>query len=137
MKERDQVRRDTLRLALSAVHYEEVASGAPLGADALEQLLRKQARSRRESIEAFAKAGRGELVAKERAELAVIEGYLPPQLDRDAIRSAADRAIAQSGAAGPADQGKVMRAVMGELRGKADGKLVAEVVSEQLARRAG
>ena len=136
MKERDLVRRETLRLALSAIHYEEVSGGAPLDREGVVQLLRKQVRSRRESIEAFTKAGRDELVTKERAELAVLEGYLPAQLDRESIRSAAERVIAEAGAAGPADQGKVMRALMAEMRGKADGKLVAQVVSELLARPA-
>ncbi len=136
MKGRDQVRRDTLRLALSALHNEEVAKRAPLDDDAVVQVLRKQAKSRRESIEAFAKGGRDDLVAKERAELAVIERYLPTQLDRDAIRAATERVIEETGA-GPADQGKVMRVLMGDLRGKADGKLVADVVSELLARPTG
>ncbi len=134
MKGRDLVRRDTLRLALSALHNEEVAKRAPLEEEAVVQMLRRQAKSRRESIEAFAKVGRADLVAKERAELAVIEGYLPTQLDRDAIRAAAERAIARTGATRPVDQGKVMRALMADLRAKADGKLVADVVSELLAR---
>ncbi len=87
---------------------------------------------RRESIEAFGKGGRPDLVAKEQAELAVLTAYLPAQLDRDAIRERARTAITETGASGPQDQGKVMQKLMAALRGQADGKLVAEVVGELL-----
>lgn len=89
---------------------------------------------RRESIEAFAKGGRAELVAKEQAELAVLESYLPAQVGEDDIRAAAQRAIAEVGTVGPAAQGAVMKKVMAELRGRADGKIVARIVTELLAK---
>ncbi len=87
---------------------------------------------RRESIEAFGKGGRPELVAKEEAELALLVAYLPAQLDRDAVRERARAVIAEIGASGPHDQGKVMQKLMAALRGQAEGKLVAEVVGELL-----
>jgi uncharacterized protein YqeY len=92
-------------------------------------VLTKQAKMRRESIEAFAKGGRDDLVAKEKAELTIIEGYLPQQLSREEIAGLARTAIAETGASSPADQGKVMQKLMPQVRGRADGKAVAEVVS--------
>lgn len=99
-------------------------------------MLGRQAKMRRESIEAFARGRREDLVRKERSELAVIEGYLPTQLDPSEIRAAAERAIADTGAAGPRDQGKVMQKVMAELRGRADGKAVAAIVGDLLGAKA-
>jgi len=133
MKSQDVVRRETIRLCLSAIHNEEVARRAPLDDAALLGVLGKQAKMRRESIEAFRTGGRAELVARETAELAVIEAYLPAQLGETEIRAAVERVIAETGASSPADQGKVMQKAMAELRGKADGKLVAAVVANLLA----
>lgn len=125
-----------MRLALSAIHNEEVARRGDLDEDAVIQVVGRQAKMRRESIAAFEKGGRAELVAKEQAELAVLEGYLPQQLGEDEIRAAAQRAIAETGATGSGAQGAVMKKVMAELRGRADGKVVARVVTELLAKPA-
>lgn len=133
MRSQDVVRRETIRLCLSAIHNEEVARRATLDDAAVLGVLGKQAKMRRESIEAFRKGGRDELVAKETAELAVIESYLPAQLGETEIRAAVERAIAETTASGPGAQGKVMQKVMAELRGKADGKLVAAAVTRALA----
>ena len=97
-------------------------------------MLQKQAKMRREAMESM--ASRPEIVARERAELAVIESYLPRQLDRAAIAERARAAIAETGATSQRDQGKVMQKLMGELRGQADGKVVAEVVGELLGKGA-
>lgn len=129
VKAHDAPRRDTLRFVLAAIHNEEVAKRRDLTDDEVIQVLGKQAKMRRESIEAFGKGGREELVAKEKAELAVIQGYLPQQMDRDEIAQLARAAIAEIGASAPADQGKVMQKLMPQVRGRAEGKLVAEVVS--------
>jgi hypothetical protein len=131
-KAQDALKRDTLRFALAAIHNEEVAKRRDLSDDELLQVLGKQAKMRRESIDAFAKGGRAELVAKETAELAILEGYLPRQLGREEIAALAKAAIAETGAASPADQGKVMQKLMPQVRGKAEGKLVAEVVGSLL-----
>jgi len=135
-KAQDVTRRETLRFALAAIHNEEVAARGELDEPATIAVLRRQTKMRHESIEAFAKGGRDDLVAKERAELAILEGYLPKQLDEAAIRAAAERAIAATGASGPKEQGKVMQRLMGELRGQADGALVARVVRDLLDSRA-
>lgn len=128
-KAQDALRRDTLRLALSALHNDEVARRRDLSDEEATEILGKQAKMRRESIEAFGKAGREELVAKEKAELAVIESYLPQQLSRDEITELARAAIAETGASSPAEQGKVMQKLMPKVKGRADGKAVGEVVS--------
>jgi uncharacterized protein YqeY len=136
MKAQDAVRRDTLRFALAAIHNEEVAKRGELDNAAIEGVLRKQNKMRRESIEAFTKGGRAELAAKETKELEILESYLPKQLDEAAVRAAAQRAIAETGATGPKEQGKVMQKLMPELKGQADGGMVSRVVSELLKPKA-
>ena len=136
MKAQEVVRRETLRLALSAVHNEEVAKRSALDDAAVEAVLRRQVKMRRESIEAFDRGNRPELAAKERDELAILEGYLPQQLGAEAIRPVVERVLAEFGAVGPKDQGKVMQKVMAELKGQAEGGTVAAVVSTVLKERA-
>jgi uncharacterized protein YqeY len=136
MKARDDARRDTVRFALAAIQNEEVAKRGDLDDPAIEAVLRKQTKMRRESIEAFAKGGRTELAAKETRELEILESYLPKQLDEVAVRAAAERAIAETGATGPKEQGKVMQKLMAELKGQADGGMVSRVVSELLKPKA-
>ena len=136
MKARDDARRDTLRFALAAIQNEEVAKRGELDDAAIEAVLRKQTKMRRESIEAFAKGGRTELAAKETKELEILESYLPKLLDEAAVRAAAQRAIAETGATGPKEQGKVMQKLMPELKGQADGGMVSRVVSELLKPKA-
>ena len=132
MRERDNVRRDTLRLVLAALHNAEIAAGGELDEAGVTDVLAKEAKRRRESIEEFRKAGRQDLVDKEEAELAVISSYLPQQLSREEIAEAARQAIQETGASGPKDLGKVMPVLMGRFRGRADGREVNEVVRELL-----
>ena len=136
MKGQDALRRDTVRFVLAAIQNEEVAQRHAIDDAAIEAVLRKQTKMRRESIEAFAKGGRDELAKKETAELAIIEAYLPRLLDEAAIRSAAQRVIAETGATGPKEQGKVMQRLMADLKGQADGGLVSRVVGELLKPKA-
>jgi hypothetical protein len=117
---------------LAAIHNEEVAQRRDLTDPEVESVLAKQAKMRRESIEAFTKGSRDDLVAKETAELEIIGTYLPEQLSRDEIAALAREAVAESGASGPAEQGKVMQKLMPRVKGRADGKLVAQVVGEML-----
>jgi uncharacterized protein YqeY len=135
MKAQDAARRDTVRFALAAIHNEEVAKRGDLDDAAIEGVLRKQTKMRRESIEAFTKGDRPELAAKETKELEILESYLPKQLDEATVRAAAQRVIAETGATGPKEQGKVMQKLMPELKGQADGGMVSRVVSELLKPR--
>lgn len=142
MRAGDAIRRDTLRSLLTALNNAEIArvdikdetaSRHDLSdAEALD-VLQKQAKQRRESIEEYRKAGRQDLVDREEAELAVISTYLPAQLSRDEIAAEVRAIIEETGASGPAGKAKVMPVAMQRLRGRADGRLVNEVVTELLA----
>ena len=133
MRSQNEVRKGTIRLILSAVHNAEIAAGKPLDDAGINVVLAREAKQRRESIEEFGKAGRADLVAKESAELEVVLEYLPPQLSREEIEATVRPLIAQLGAKGPSDKGKVMGPVMAQLRGKADGSVINEVVTQLLA----
>ena len=133
MRQRDERRRDTIRLALSALHNAEIARGEELNDDGVLGVLAKEAKTRRESIEEFGKAGRQDLVDKESAELEILNGYLPQQLSREEIVEAAREAIQETGASSAKDIGRVMPVLMERLRGRADGRAVNEVVRELLA----
>ncbi len=137
MKAGDTVKRNTVRLLLSAVRNAEIAKGGELTEQEMLVLLQKQAKQRRESIEQYRAAGRQDLVQEEEAELAVIESYLPRMLSEEEIRQEALAQIEAVGATGPKDMGKVMGPLMAKLRGRADGAVVQRVVRELLARRAG
>ncbi|OLC50840.1 MAG: hypothetical protein AUH67_00970 [Chloroflexi bacterium 13_1_40CM_4_69_19] len=152
------LRRDTVRFLLAAIQNEEKAQlGAAVdrltaeGKDeaarqawlaqhrpgelddaAVEGVLTKQAKMRRDSIEAFRKGGRDDLVEKEEKELGFINAYLPEQLDESKIREIARRVIAETGAKGPQDTKLVMPKVIAETKGRADGKVVSGVVGALL-----
>lgn len=132
MRQREERRRDTLRLALTALHNAEIAAGEELEESVALGVLAKEAKQRRESIEEFGKAGRQDLVEKEEAELAILADYLPAQVSREEIVEAARRAIQETGASGPREIGKVMPLLMQQFQGRADGRVVNEVVREML-----
>ena len=133
MRQRDTVTRDTIRLLLSAIGYEEKAKRTDaLSDDAVLQVLSKQAQQRRDSIEAYQKGDRPDLVAKEEAELAIVTKYLPQPLTADEIAAIVQSAIADAGATGPQDMGKVMGRIMPQVRGRADGKQVSALVNQTL-----
>ena len=132
MRSGDVERRDTLRLLLAAVKQEEVDKQTQLDDSGVEAVLARQAKQRRETIADAEKADRGDLAAKEAAELAIIETYLPEMMTRDEIRVAAEAVINESGASGMQDMGKIMGQLMPQLQGNADGRLVSEVVRELL-----
>ena len=133
MRQRDARRRDVLRFTLAALHNAEIANRDALDEGAVAEVLVREAKRRRESIDEFRKAGRQDLVEKEEAELAVLSPYLPTQLSREEITEAARQVIQETGASGPKDLGKVMPALMQQFRGRADGRTVSEVVRELLA----
>ncbi|MBI4287492.1 MAG: GatB/YqeY domain-containing protein [Chloroflexi bacterium] len=129
----DKTRVSTIRMVVSAVKYVEIDRGGPLeDADVL-AVIAKEAKRRLESIEAFKQGNRADLVAQESAELAILRAYLPEQMGREEIVAAARQVIAEVGAAGPQDKGKVMPKLIAQLKGKADGKEINSVVTELLA----
>lgn len=134
MLKRETVRLGTLRMVKAKLLEKEVEkrpTGGMTAADEL-QVLTSAAKMRKESIEEFEKAGRKDLADKERAELEIIQEYLPKQLSREEVVKTIDELAAQLGAKTQSDFGKLMSATMKELRGKADGKMVQEVVKARL-----
>jgi uncharacterized protein YqeY len=132
LRKGDQVRLSVLRMALSSINYAEIEQQKKLDDAAVLTVLAKEAKKRRESIEAFEKGNRPELAAKEKAELAILSEYLPAQMGRDEIVVLARKIISDTGAKGPGDKGKVMAQLMPQTKGKADGKLVSDIVIELL-----
>jgi len=126
-------RKAALRMVLAALHNAEIEAGGDLDEGAILGVLAKEAKQRRESIEEFRKGGRQDLVAREEAQLAVIRQYLPQQMSREEIVEAARTVITEVGARGPGDKGKVMPALMDQLRGRADGREINAVVTELLS----
>ena len=125
----------TLRLLLSEIRYAEIAQQKPADDNKVLDAITKETKRRRESIEAFKKGNRDDLVAKEEAELAILMSYLPKQMSREEVIAAARQAMETVGAKGPGDKGKVMARLMPQVKGKADGKEVSEIVAELLAAR--
>ena len=137
MRSGDVMRRSVIRMLRSEIHNREIESRSELDDAATIQLLGRQAQQRRDSIEAFERAERDDLVQKERAELAVIMGYLPQQLTGDELLEIVRGSIEQVGATGPQDMGKVMGAVMPKVRGRAEGREVNRIASELLRGQSG
>ena len=135
MKARDELTASTLRMVLTAITNEEVAGkqARELSDDEVLKVVAREGKKRRESIEAYTSAGRTELAERERAEAAVIDRYLPAQLDDAALSALVSAAIAESGAAGPQAMGQVMKVLTPQLAGRADGSRVAAEVRRQLA----
>ena len=133
MKAQDASRLSTLRMVKAAMMNRQIEKGSELDDDDMQKLLRSLVKQRRDSIEQYEKAGRQELVDKEKAEIEVIETYLPQAVSREEIEQVVAAAIAETGATSMKDMGKVMKATQAALAGKnADGRLVSEVVKAKL-----
>ncbi|HPG82934.1 MAG TPA: GatB/YqeY domain-containing protein [bacterium] len=133
MKAGEAVRLGTIRLLRGQIKDAAIDKRAELTDDEMLGVLANAAKKRREAIEAYRNAGRVDLAEKEEAELAVIQGYLPAALDAAEIETIIDRAIAEAGAQTIRDLGKVMPLVMNETKGRADGKMVSEMVRRKLS----
>ena len=134
MRKKDAARLGPLRMLKAAFMNKSVEKGRDLDEAEERQVVSSLVKQRRDSIEQFAKGGRQDLVDKESAELAVLEGYLPQRLGADAIAREVAQVVADIGASGPGDMGKVMAAVKARLAGKADMALVSAAVKQALAR---
>ena len=133
MKERDNERRDALRLILSSLRSAEKDLQRPLHDDEELQVLQRERKRRLESAEAFRAAGREEQAQAEEAELAVLEEFMPEPLSEDDLERIVDDAIAEVGATSMRDLGRVMADVMPQIAGRADGSAVSQIVREKLA----
>jgi len=134
MRQKDQVALAPLRMLKAALMNKEVEKGRALDEAESLQVVNALVKQRRDSVDQFTAGGRPELAAKEQAEIHFLEKFLPPAADPGAIAAAVDAAIAETGAAGPKDMGKVMKAVMTRLAGMSvDGKQLSETVKKRLA----
>ncbi len=133
MKKGDKVRQSVIRLTRAEIQNAEKAKGKALDDSAVIDILSREVKKRRESIEQFEKGKRQDLVAKEKAELDILLEYLPTQMSRDEIEALVRNIIEEVGARGPGDKGRVMGKLMPQVKGKAEGKLVSDIVNELLA----
>lgn len=133
MRQGDEQRRSTLRLVMAAIKNAEIDNRRELEEGELLATIAKEAKQRHESIAQFERGGRQDLVDREEAELQILLAYLPEQLSQEKIEAQAHQIIEEVGAASPAQMGQVMRRLMPLMQGKADGKLVSQVVKELLA----
>ena len=133
MKARDAARTSTLRMVKAALQNREIEKGGELTDEETAKSLQSLVKQRRDSVEQYERAGRDELAAKESAEIAVIEEYLPRAASREEIEQAVAAVVAETGATSMKDMGAVMKAVQGKLGGAADGRTVSEVVKSRLS----
>lgn len=122
----------TLRMLNAALKNKQIDKRRPLSEEEVVETIRTLIKQRKDSIEQFAKGGRQDLVDKETAEVAVLEVYLPQPLSREVLEAMVREAVAQTGAQGAKDMGKVMKALIPIVGGRADGKLISELVKNSL-----
>ena len=132
MRNKDVLRRDVIRYLRSEVRNQEIRDQKELDDAGIIQVLSRQAQQRRDSIEVYRDADRQDLVDKEEGELSVILSYMPQQMTQEEITELVRQIVAEVGAAGPADMGKVMGAIMPQVRGKAEGREVNAIVQQTL-----
>lgn len=134
MKAQEAVRTSTLRMVKAGLVNREIEKGGELDDEEMLKLLRSMVKQRRDSVEQYEKGNRQDLVAKEQAEIAIIESYLPQSASREVIDEAVAAAIAETGGTSMKDMGKVMKAAQARLAGRnADGRMVSEVVKAKLS----
>jgi uncharacterized protein YqeY len=133
MKAKEAARTSTLRMVKAALSNREIEKGGELAEEEVTKLLQSLVKQRRDSIEQYERAGREELAAKERAEISVIEEYLPQAATREEIERAVEEAVGETGASSPKEMGAVMKAALARLAGRpADGRTVSEIVKSRL-----
>lgn len=134
MKAKDADKVSTLRMVKASLMNKGIEKGGELSDEEIIKALQSLVKQRRDSVEQYEKAGRNDLAAKEHAEIAVIDAYLPQAASADEVNAAVDAAVASTGASSMKDMGTVMKAVMANLAGKpVDGKLVSDAVKAKLA----
>ncbi len=133
MRAKDELRKRTLRLALSSIRLAEIENGAALDEQATLALMHKEIKSRQESIADAERAGRPDLIEESQAEIAILEAYLPEQFSEAELEALARQAIDQAGATSPKEMGQVMKILMPQLQGRATGSEASQVVRRLLA----
>lgn len=137
MKSGDTVKRDAVRSLLAAIKYTEKDGQIELDDQGIIMVIQKLVKQRQETIEDAQRAGRQQLIESEKADLAVLETYLPEMMSGEEITNKAQAVIAEIGATSPQDMGKVMSRLMPQIKGKADGRLVSKIVRDLLSNSAG
>lgn len=133
MRSGDSLRRDTLRMVASAAYNVEKRDGHPLSDAEYLDVIAREVKTRRESVDAFRKGGREDLVARETAEIEIISAYLPAALTDDELQALVDEAVTATGATSPRDMGKVMGWLSPRTKNRADGRHLSELVAKALA----
>jgi len=133
MKSKDSLKVDTLRLIVSEIKNREIDLREELGDEAITALLTTQIKKRKEAAKMFEQGGRTDLKEKEEKEMAIIQVYLPEQVGEEELKQRIQAVIAETGAQGPKDMGKVMKVVVPEFKGKAEGDQIRNIVTDLLA----
>jgi hypothetical protein len=133
MREKAQLRLDTIRMLKSAIKYREIELMKPLDDAGVLTVIASEIKRRRDSVEQYRAGNRADLADKEEAEIALLQVYLPKQLSADELRAKVDEAVAKVGAQGPKDMGAVMKALLPEVQGRAEGKAVSDMVKARLS----
>ena len=133
MRDKDTVKLSVVRMLKSAVKYREIELMKPLDDGGVLQVIASEIKRHKDSVEQYRAGNRQDLVAKEEAEIAVLVAWLPAQLSEAEVKAKVEAAVAAVGAKGPKDMGAVMKALLPEIQGRADGKLVSELVKARLS----
>jgi uncharacterized protein len=133
MREKDTLKLSVVRMLKSAVKYREIELMKPLDDAGVQGVIASEIKRRRDSVEQYRAGNRPELADKEDAEIRILQGWLPAQLGEEELRAKVDAAIQKTGAQGPKDMGAVMKALLPEVQGRADGRTVSELVKARLA----
>jgi uncharacterized protein len=133
MRDKDTVKLSVIRMLKSAIKYREIEAMKPLDEVGVLQVIASEIKRHKDSIEQYRAGNRPELVAKEEAEAVILASYLPAQLGEAEVKALVEAAVVKSGATGPRDMGAVMKLLLPDVQGKADGKLVSELVKARLS----
>ena len=137
MKDKDAERLSVVRMLKSAVKYREIEVMKPLDDAGIHAVIASEVKRRRDSVEQYRAGKREDLASKEEREIAVLQAYLPQQLSPEELDAKVAAAVAATGAKGPKDMGAVMKALLPEVQGRAEGKAVSDAVKRKLAELAG
>ena len=135
MKEKDALKLSVIRMLKSAIKYREIEVMKTLDDAGVQGVISSEIKRRRDSVEQYRQGGREDLASKEEGEIAILQAYLPAQLSAEELSKLVDAAIQRVGAQGPKDMGKVMKELQPEVQGKAEGRVVSELVKQKLAAR--
>jgi uncharacterized protein YqeY len=133
MKEKDAVKLSVVRLLKSAIKYREIELAKALDDSEIHGVIASEIKRHRDSVEQFRAGNRGDLADREEAEIRILQGWLPAQLTRDELEAKVDEVVRRVGASGPKDMGAVMKALLPEVQGRAEGKTVSELVKQRLS----